>query len=102
MHAEVIESGPCASKISTIPLRIGVWCDFGIQLSCPWDWRGYVANLVAAMLEEDEGIEMVMLIREGGHQIVPTISDSGAKRLKVIPIQFRWLSIPWAILMWHQ
>ena len=67
------------------PIRIGVWCDYGVTLT-PTEGIGvFVANLVRGLLELDEPVEVVMLVRPGDQKVVANLRRHAPSRLRILP-----------------
>lgn len=76
---------PVSQPLTQQKLRIGVWCDYGVTLR-PTEGIGvFVYSLVAGLLELDEPLEIVMLVRPGDEDVVTVLGDGHQGRLKVIP-----------------
>jgi glycosyltransferase involved in cell wall biosynthesis len=73
-------------------MRIGIWCDYGVTLT-PTEGIGvFVANLVSGLLELNEPLEVVLLIRPGDHHLVESLGSRFPDRLQIVPP--RWPEIP--------
>jgi glycosyltransferase involved in cell wall biosynthesis len=65
--------------------RLGVWCDYHGTLT-PYGGIGvFVYNLVEGLLQLDETVKVVLLIRAGEEQIVSHLQWIGRGRLELIP-----------------
>jgi glycosyltransferase involved in cell wall biosynthesis len=67
------------------PFRIGVWCDYHGTLT-PYGGIGvFVYNLLEGILELDEAVRIVMLIRAGEEQVASELQKRARGRLELIP-----------------
>jgi glycosyltransferase involved in cell wall biosynthesis len=67
------------------PLRIGVWCDYGVTLT-PTEGIGvFIWNLIGGLLELDEPVHMVMLVAPGDQYLVENLQKRFPRRLQVTP-----------------
>src|SRR5438874_684261 len=69
----------------TRPIRIGIWCDYGITLT-PTEGIGvFVYNLVAGLLELEDEVEVVLLVRPGDQKMAAGLVPHAADRLRIVP-----------------
>src|SRR5947208_715055 len=69
----------------TRPIRIGVWCDYGVTLT-PTEGIGvFVYNLVAGLLELDDPVEVVLLVRPGDQEMAKRLTVPAPGRLRIVP-----------------
>jgi glycosyltransferase involved in cell wall biosynthesis len=69
------------------PLRIGVWCHYGTTLT-PTEGIGvFVHNLMAALLDLGEPIEIVALVRPGEQGVMASLAAKGRGKFRVVPEQ---------------
>jgi glycosyltransferase involved in cell wall biosynthesis len=67
------------------PIRIGVWCDYGVTLT-PTEGIGvFVYNLVEGLLSLDEPVEVTMLVRPGDQNLAAELVRKFPGRLRVLP-----------------
>ena len=67
------------------PIRIGVWCDYGVTLT-PTEGIGvFVANLVEGLLNLEEQIEVTLLVRPGDQPIAGSLQKKYPHRLQIVP-----------------
>jgi len=67
------------------PIRIGIWCDYGVTLT-PTEGIGvFVYNLVGGLLELDEAVEVVLLVRPGDQKMAGSLVPRPSSRLRVVP-----------------
>jgi glycosyltransferase involved in cell wall biosynthesis len=67
------------------PLRIGVWCDYGVTLT-PTEGIGvFVWNLIGGLLELPEPLEVVVLATPGDRHLVAPLQKRFSNRLHVVP-----------------
>ncbi len=67
------------------PLRIGVWCDYGVTLT-PTEGIGvFVWNLIGGLMELDEPLEVIVLVAPGDQQQVEPLQRRFPGRLHVVP-----------------
>jgi len=67
------------------PFRIGVWCDYHGTLT-PYGGIGvFVYNLLEGILELDEAVRIVMLIRAGEEHVASELQKRARGRLELIP-----------------
>ncbi len=69
----------------TRPIRIGIWCDYGITLT-PTEGIGvFVYNLVGGLLELDDTVEVVLLVRPGDQEMAASLVPHSSGRLRIVP-----------------
>jgi glycosyltransferase involved in cell wall biosynthesis len=67
------------------PLRIGVWCDYGVTLT-PTEGIGvFIWNLIGGLLELDEPVQVVMLVAPGDQHLVTDLQKRFPGRLHIVP-----------------
>jgi hypothetical protein len=67
------------------PIRIGIWCDYGVTLT-PTEGIGvFVYNLVAGLLELDDEVEVVLLVRPGDQKMAASLAPHASGRLRIVP-----------------
>lgn len=66
-------------------LRIGVWCDYGVTLT-PTEGIGvFVWNLIGGLLEVEQALEIVILVRPGEQHLIQDLQKQFQNRLTVVP-----------------
>ncbi len=74
---------PRNSKVA--PFRLGIWCDY-YRTVTPYGSVGIIVhNLVEGLLQLDEPVEVVLLIRSGEEHVVSRLKAIGGDRLHLIP-----------------
>src|SRR5437016_1498123 len=67
------------------PFRLGVWCDYHGTLT-PYGGIGvFVYNLVEGILQLNEAVKVVLLIRAGEEQVVSHLQKIARGRLELLP-----------------
>jgi glycosyltransferase involved in cell wall biosynthesis len=82
------------------PFRIGVWCDYSITLMPTSGIGVFVYNLLAGLLDLEERIEVVLLVRPGDQKVAAATLAKSRGKLRVIPDDPKWFSARTMRALW--